>query len=132
MVDTSYECTTSKVFKVFVVRIPVGIAYSSDVRKAMYLSKEAAKQTTRIIQEPPPRCLLVAFGESSIDLELGAWISDPDNGVKNVKSDVLLKIWETFQEQGGEIPFPRRGIHLRTRPTETGGMAGGQQETPLR
>ena len=114
------------------LKISVGIAYSSDVHKAMALCEEAAKQTARIIQDPPPRCLLVAFGESSIDLELGAWINDPVNGVKNVKSDVLLKIWETFQEQGVDIPYPQRDIHIRTRPPETGGMAGGQQETPLR
>ncbi|MFH1021511.1 MAG: mechanosensitive ion channel domain-containing protein [Pseudomonadota bacterium] len=107
------------------LRIPVGIAYSSDVRKAMALCEEAARQTERIIQDPPPRCLLVAFGESSIDLELGAWINDPVNGVKNVQSDVLLKIWETFQEQGMDIPYPQRDIHIRTMPPGTGGTAEG-------
>lgn len=100
------------------LKIPVGIAYSSDVRKAMALCEEAARQTERIIQDPPPQCLLVAFGESSVDLELGAWINDPVNGVKNVKSDVLLKIWETFQKEGMEIPFPQRDIHLRSMPRE--------------
>jgi len=96
--------------------IPVGISYNADVRKAMALCEEAARQTARIIQDPPPRCLLVAFGESSVDLELGAWINDPANGVKNVKSDVLLKIWETFQKEGVEIPFPQRDVHIRTMP----------------
>ena len=100
------------------LKIPVGISYSADVRKAMALCEEAARQTDRIIQDPPPRCLLVAFGESSIDLELGAWINDPANGVKNVKSDVLLKIWETFQEQGMDIPFPQQDIHIRSMPQE--------------
>jgi len=98
------------------LRIPVGIAYSSDVRKAMALCEEAARQTARIIRKPPPQCLLVGFGESSVDLELGAWINDPVNGVKNVKSDVLLKIWETFQKEGVEIPYPQRDVHIRTMP----------------
>ena len=100
------------------LKISVGIAYSSDVRKAMALCEEAARQTERIIQDPPPRCLLIAFGESSVDLELGAWINDPANGVKNVKSDVLLKIWETFQKEGMDIPFPQRDIHIRSMPQE--------------
>lgn len=114
------------------LRIPVGIAYSSDVHKAMALCEEAAKQTARIIADPPPRCLLVAFGESSIDLELGAWINDPVNGVKNVKSDVLLKIWETFQKEGVEIPYPQRDVHLRTMPPEAGGrLAGEKFPSPL-
>lgn len=100
------------------LRIPVGIAYNADVRKAMALCEEAARQTDRIIQDPPPRCLLSGFGESSVDLELGAWINDPANGVKNVKSDVLLKIWEIFQKEGVEIPFPQRDVHIRTMPQE--------------
>ncbi|MFA6283388.1 MAG: mechanosensitive ion channel domain-containing protein [Desulfurivibrionaceae bacterium] len=100
------------------LKIPVGIAYSSDVRKAMALCEEAARKTDRIIADPPPQCLLAGFGESSVDLELGAWINDPVNGVKNVKSDVLLKIWETFQEHGVDIPYPQRDIHIRTMPTE--------------
>lgn len=98
------------------LKIPVGIAYSSDVRKAMALCEEAARQTSRIIQNPPPICLLVAFGDSSVDLELGAWINDPVNGVKNVKSDVLLKIWDAFHEQGIDIPYPQRDIHIRSMP----------------
>ncbi|MDG4474730.1 mechanosensitive ion channel family protein [Thiovibrio frasassiensis] len=110
------------------VKMPVGIAYSADVRKAMALCEEAARQTERIIQEPPPQCLLVAFGESSVDLELGVWINDPINGVKNVKSAVLLNIWDAFHEQGIEIPYPQRDVHIRTMPPGTGGMAGGQEE----
>jgi len=112
------------------LRIPVGIAYSADVRKAMALCEEAARQTERIITDPPPQCLLVGFGESSIDLELGAWINDPVNGVKNVKSDVLLKIWENFQKEGMEIPYPQRDIHLKTMPPDTGGMAGEATDSP--
>ena len=98
------------------LKIPVGIAYSSDVRKAMALCEEAARQTARIIQNPPPICLLVAFGNSSVDLELRAWINDPVNGVKNVKSEVLLRIWDAFHEQGINIPYPQRDIHIKSMP----------------
>jgi small-conductance mechanosensitive channel len=113
------------------LKIPVGIAYSSDVRKAMALCEEAARQTARIIQTPPPICLLVAFGNSSVDLELRAWINDPVNGVENVKSDVLLTIWETFHAQGIDIPYPQRDIHIKSMPPGTGGMEGRQQEAHL-
>ncbi len=98
------------------LKIPVSIAYNSDVRKAMALCEEAARQTARIIQNPSPICLLVAFGNSSLDLELRAWINDPVNGVKNVKSEVLLRVWENFQEQGINIPYPQRDIHIRSMP----------------
>ena len=114
------------------LKIPVSIAYSSDVRKAMALCEEAAKQTARIIQNPPPICLLAGFGNSSLDLELRAWINDPVNGVKNVKSEILLRIWESFHEQGIDIPYPQRDIHIRSMPSGTEGMVGDQQDTPLR
>ncbi|HIJ90624.1 MAG: mechanosensitive ion channel [Desulfobulbaceae bacterium] len=111
------------------LRIPVGIAYHSDVRKAMAICETAARQTERIIKEPQPVCLLVGFGNSSVDLELRIWINDPVNGVRNVKSAVLLNIWDAFHEQGIDIPYPQRDIHIRTMPPGTGGMAGGQQES---
>jgi len=98
------------------LKIPVSIAYNSDVRKAISLCEEAARQTARIIQNPPPICLLVAFGNSSLDLELRAWINDPVNGVKNVRSEILLRIWDAFHEQGVNIPYPQRDIHIRSMP----------------
>lgn len=111
------------------LKIPVGISYNSDVRKAMTLCAKAASKTERIIQDPPPICLLVGFGDSSVDLELQAWIDDPANGVKNVTSEILLNIWDAFHEQGIEIPFPQRDVHIKTMPPGTRGMADGQQET---
>ncbi len=52
------------------------------------------------------------FGESSIDLELRFWIEDPQNGVANVTSEVLLKIWDVLKKNDIEIPFPQRDVHL--------------------
>ena len=54
------------------------------------------------------------FGDSSLDLEIRIWIQDPQNGVSNVKSQVLLGVWDRFHEHGIEIPFPQRDIHLRS------------------
>ncbi len=110
------------------LKIRVGIAYNSDVRKAMALCEEAARKTARIIQDPPPLCMLVAFGDSSVDLELGAWINDPINGVKNVQSDILLNIWDAFHEHGIDIPYPQRDIHIRTMPPGTEAVAEEEQK----
>lgn len=96
------------------LRVPVGISYKSDVRQAMNLCVEAAKATPRILQKPEPRCLLKGFGDSSVELELRVWIDDPPNGRSNVLSDVLLGVWDRFHEQGIEIPYPQRDLHLRS------------------
>ncbi|MFW6242045.1 MAG: mechanosensitive ion channel protein MscS, partial [Thermodesulfobacteriota bacterium] len=55
-------------------------------------------------------------GNSSLDLELRIWISDPEKGVSNVGSEVRLAIWDAFQENDIEIPFPQRDVHIKSAP----------------
>ena len=95
-------------------RIPVGISYDSDVELARRLCTEAAADVARVLGYPQPRCLMRGFGDSSIDLELRFWIDDPENGVSNVASDVLLGIWARFQEHGIEVPYPQHDLRMRT------------------
>lgn len=94
------------------IRVPIGVSYKSDVHRARQICVDAAGETPRVIDEPAPLCHLVAFGENAIELELRFWIRDPRNGVANVKSDVLLRIWDRFRAGGIEIPFPQRDLHV--------------------
>jgi small-conductance mechanosensitive channel len=96
------------------LKIPIGISYNADVRKARALCLEAAAETPRVLKQPASVCLLLGFGDSSVELELRIWIQDPKNGVRNVKSDVLLLVWDKFHANGIEIPFPQRDLHLKT------------------
>jgi len=96
------------------LKIPVGISYKSDLRKAIALCLEAAAEAPRVNRTPQSVCLVKGFGDSSVDLELRIWINDPRNGVSNVKSDVLLLIWDKFHANGIEIPFPQRDVHIRS------------------
>ena len=94
------------------MHIPIGVSYHSDVRLAMKLVEEAALACPRILRSPAPVARLVGFGDSSVDLELRFWVDDPEAGVVNVRSDVLLEVWDRFHENGIEIPFPQRDIHI--------------------
>jgi small-conductance mechanosensitive channel len=96
------------------LKVPIGIAYRSDPRQAISLCLDATREVKRILETPEPVCLLKGFGESAVDLELRFWIRDPMNGVSNVKSEVLLRIWDLFQENGIEIPFPQRDLHIKS------------------
>jgi small-conductance mechanosensitive channel len=96
------------------IRIPVGVAYSTDVEKAMKLCVEAAQATSRVIASPSAVCFIAGFGDSSVDLEVRFWISDAESGVRNVSSAVYLNIWKQFQKHGIEIPFPQRDLHIRS------------------
>ena len=95
-------------------KVQVGIAYESDLHQAIALCIEAARETERALDAPQPLCHLIGFGDSSLDLELRFWINDPQNGVTNVKSEVMLKIWDKFKAAGIAIPFPQRDLHIKS------------------
>ena len=95
------------------IRAPIGVSYKSDIHRARKICVDAARNTPRVIDDPAPLCHLVGFGNSAVELELRFWIRDPRNGIVNVKSDVLLRIWDMFAAEGIEIPFPQCDVHLR-------------------
>lgn len=90
----------------------VGVAYSTDLDLAMQLMRDAAATQARVLSDPGPRAFLILFGDSSISLELGFWIADPEEGRGNIVSDVNLAIWRAFREHGIEIPFPQREVRV--------------------
>ena len=79
------------------LKIPFRITYGGDPKLAIKLALEAAATIPRVIEEPRPVCLLTAFGDSAIQLELRVWINDPMNGIANVKSECLLELWDRLK-----------------------------------
>jgi len=94
--------------------IIIGVHYQSDVRKAMELCVQSAAEAQRVLDTPEPECLLIGFGDNSVDLKLRFWINDPENGLLSVKSEILLSIWDKFHEYDIEIPYPQRDLHIRS------------------
>jgi small-conductance mechanosensitive channel len=80
--------------------------YDSDPRQAQAAAVEAALSIERVLKKPVPQCMLTEFGATSIEFELWFWIKDPAAGVTNVKSDVLLALWDTLANNGVSIPKP--------------------------
>ncbi|MBC7159840.1 MAG: mechanosensitive ion channel [Porphyrobacter sp.] len=95
------------------VQVPVGISYQCDIGVAEELMLEAARACKRVLDTPPPSVWLTGYGESSVDFIIHCWIVDPEDGVGNIRSEVLKKLWWLFQDKGIEIPFPQRDINLR-------------------
>ncbi|MFP4350648.1 MAG: mechanosensitive ion channel family protein [Desulfococcaceae bacterium] len=98
------------------LKIGVGVSYRSDVRKAMDLMVKSAENIDRVLKRPGPVCQLSNFGDNSVDLELRLWIADPEKGTSNVSSAVRLAIWDSFAENGIEIPFPQRDVYIKSQP----------------
>ncbi len=94
------------------VRIPVGVAYNSDIKLVEKILLELAKDHSRILKRPEPKVLIKEFGDNSVNFEYRIWIKDPQAGVSNIKSDIMKQIWFEFEEHGVEFPFPQRDVHL--------------------
>jgi small-conductance mechanosensitive channel len=106
------------------LKIPVRVPHDSDLDQVMKLMLEAAAAPRRVLESPLPTVLIMAFGESAIELELRFWIADAQNGVHNVKSEVLYGIWRLFQQQGIRIPYPKRDLYLRSSSARSGTNRG--------
>ena len=96
--------------------VPIQVSYQSDVELALHLMQECAQRHPRVLKQPAAAALLKQFGASGIDLELYAWIGDPQNGTGNLRSELYLDLWKTFRAHGIEIPFPQLEVRILDRP----------------
>ena len=96
------------------VKAPVGVSYDSDLDLVTELLYKAVEDTPRVLPFPKPRVNLMGFGDNSVDFEVRFWIQDPEGGLANIRSDVYMRMWQLFKENGIEIPYPQRDLHLRS------------------
>ena len=96
------------------MQVPVGVSYESDMDLAEKLMLEAANSCDRILKAPPPTVWMSEYGDNSVNFIIHCWIKDPEDGVGNVRSAVLKKLWWLFKDNGIEIPFPQRDLHIRS------------------
>ena len=92
----------------------VGVSYKSDMQKVREILLQAAKDKDRVVEYPPPVCLLTKFANNTVNFQLRFWINDPAQGVTNIKSDILFTIWNLLKENGIQIAFPQRDIHFKS------------------
>jgi potassium efflux system protein len=109
------------------VRVPVGVAYGSDlgrVRETLLGIASAQPQILADSTVPAPTVLFLGFGDSALNLELRFFVRDVNQRL-TVLSEVNFAIDTAFREAGIEIPFPQRDLHLRT-----GGASADPQVSP--
>ena len=92
--------------------LDVQVAYHTDLTLAMNIIEEAAAAQERVKKDPPPNAFLVSFGDNGINLKVGFWVGDPENGFLGLYSAILLSIWRRFNEEGIEFPFPQREVRI--------------------
>ncbi len=97
------------------IDLPVGVAYGTDPARVLALLDRVARAHPDVLAWPEPRALFLGFGESSLDFELRLW-TDRADGWPKVRSDLAVAIYAALRDEGIEIPFPQRDLHLKSLP----------------
>ncbi len=96
------------------LRVPFGVAYGSDIEKLRSLMHAVALEHADVLRDPEPRLFFTAFGDSSLNFELSFWTSAVSVHPLRLRSDMNFAIERTLRENGYEIPFPQRDLHVRS------------------
>lgn len=95
------------------IDIEVGVSYDSDLDVVLRCLREVAEECDGVLKEPKPDVLLDGFGDSAWNMRLRCWLADP-KGRPVVRSEINCAIVRKFRENGVEIPFPQRDLHMRS------------------
>jgi small-conductance mechanosensitive channel len=87
------------------------VAYGTDLEALLPRLAEAVGEVPRVLADPAPLAQLAGFGADGLDLSVGFWIGDPENGQGNVRSAVNLALLRSLNAQGVSIPYPQRVVH---------------------
>jgi len=94
--------------------IPVGIAYGSDVEKFRTLMTAVVLAHPQVLTDPAPNIFFIGFGDSSLDFELGVWTAEMAQNPRRFRSEINYAVEKALRENGIEIPFPQRDLHIRS------------------
>jgi small-conductance mechanosensitive channel len=94
------------------LKVNFATSYDADPKQVCKLALDIAAAAPRAIKSKAPNCILTEFTEAGMRFSLTFWIADPE-GMDNVKSEVMVSLWEAFKREGVRVPYPVREIRLR-------------------
>ncbi len=93
------------------VDVNVGVAYGTDVDKAVRIAMNVMREDKRVLKEPAPSVAITELADSSVNLQLRAWTKT--DYYWDVKGSITQKIYEAYAKEGIEVPFPQLDVHLK-------------------
>ena len=96
------------------IRLPVGVAYGTDVEKLKTVLLEVAAENIHVLKSPEPTVYFEAFGDSALLFELGVWTSAMTTAPRRFRSELNFAIERKLRENDIQIPFPQRDLHLKS------------------
>jgi small-conductance mechanosensitive channel len=106
------EVITVTRFPIRRLDLPIGVGYEEEVGKVRGVILEVVTRNPRALMEPEPGVFFEGYGESSLDLRLSIWVTQEN--YLELKNTILEEVKARFDEEGIEIPFPHRTLHLST------------------
>jgi small-conductance mechanosensitive channel len=107
------------------VKVNFATNYDADPHLVCKLAIGIGAAAPRAIKSKPANCIITEFAEAGMKFSVTFWIADPD-GLDNVKSEVMLALWDAFKREGIKVPYPVREIRVRgALPVETVTEASG-------
>jgi small-conductance mechanosensitive channel len=95
------------------IEVKFGVHYKSNPHEIKALAEEtAANASPRVCKDQTPVCHLTEFGDSSLNFKLRFWIKDAEQGLTNIRGEVMLALWDAFKENNIEIPYPHREVYM--------------------
>ena len=94
----------------------VSISYQADPQAVQNLLVKAIASCPRVLADPPPAALLVKLGADGFEFDVNYWINDPENGQRNIISEVNMAIASELRRANIEIPYPQREIRIKNQP----------------
>lgn len=88
------------------------VGYETDLERLLPLLSETVSAITRVSKGNAPVALLSKFGVNGLEIEVGFWIDDPENGRLNVSSDVNRAIWRLLKAEDVKIPYPQQEVRV--------------------
>ena len=96
------------------IRVPIGVAYGTDVEKLKTVLLEVAAENSHVLKQPAPTAFFEAFGDSALLFELGVWTSTMTHSPRRFRSELNFAMERKLREHNIQMPFPQRDLHLKS------------------
>ena len=113
------------------IKIAVGVSYDTDPNHARDVLLTALEDVPEVLKYPEPYVYFANFGDSSLDLELRAFVRDADRLIR-LRSELRYKVFDVLKKAGIEIPFPQRDLNVKSVSALSAALITNESEPPAR
>lgn len=96
------------------LKIPIGVAYGSDVEKVREILLDVTRRCKRLSDQVEPWVQFNGFGDSALNFQIRCWTEDPAHG--RILDEINTAAYRELSAAGIEIPFPKRDVYIKEFP----------------